>query len=166
MYLFCRSTSRASTGILNPPTPATNGPTPISTKAITKFDLLSGDDFSSPMAENSLALVPVGEPQPTTTNVSQQNNALALVDMFSESNNGPQSTFSVGQSSYSPAPQLPQPQNFHSPQQPSFYQNEGVPNVAGPQYEHSQFTQSTNQPLWNGQMPQQQQQPPTQAYGK
>ncbi|KAM7513165.1 hypothetical protein LguiB_012040 [Lonicera macranthoides] len=160
------STSR--TGILNPTTLATNGPTPISTKAITKFDLLSGDDFSSPMAENSLALVPVGEPQPTTTTVSQQNNALALVDMFSESNNGPQSTFPVGQSSYSPAPQLPQPQNFQSPQQPSFYQNEGAPNMAGgPQYEQSQFAQSTNQPVWNGQMAQQQQQPqsPSQAYG-
>lgn len=102
-----------------------------------KFDLLSGDDFNSPTAVNSLAIVPVGTPQPATP-VSQQN-ALALVDMFSLNNN------------VSPVQTYSSPQNM-PPQQPGFYQN-GNPNPA--------YSQGSN-PTWNGQLPQQ---PPSPGFG-
>jgi hypothetical protein len=149
------SSSSASNGISNnnPSTPASNGSAQNTTKAIVKFDLLSGDEFGSPMGENSLALVPVSESQPTTnTNFSPQqpnnNNALALVDMFSQPNN----TNNINNNNNSPQPTLYSPA---PPQQPSFYHNETG----------SQFSQNPNQPLWNGQVPPQQHQPNSPAFG-
>ncbi|KAL4560345.1 hypothetical protein LXL04_032495 [Taraxacum kok-saghyz] len=84
----------------------TNNGSTTTTRVDPKFDLLSGDDFNSPTAVNNLAIVPVGSPQPATP-VSQQN-ALALVDMYSLNNNvsSPVQTY----------PNTP-------PQQPGFYQN-------------------------------------------
>ncbi|KAL1833216.1 hypothetical protein ACET3Z_002867 [Daucus carota] len=130
--------------------PASNGTPSISANANTKMvDLLSGDD------DFSLALVPVGEPQ--TVPVSQQN-ALALVDMF------PQSNASTPQT-YPSTPQLQQPQNFQSSQS-SIYPNGSISSNAPPQYGQSLYAQDRN-PVWNGQIPQQQQQqqPPSPVYG-
>ncbi|KAK3028358.1 hypothetical protein RJ639_039816 [Escallonia herrerae] len=137
---------------------ATNGPSTVPAEADPKMDLLSGDDFSSPKAENSLAIVPVGEPQPTSP-VSQ--NALALVDMFSQSSST-QSHNPPGQT-YPSTPQFQQPQNFQ-PQQTPLYPNGNVPNMAVPQYEQSLYAQGTSS-AWNGQIVQQQPQPPSPGYG-
>nr|XP_016434799.1 PREDICTED: uncharacterized protein LOC107761140 isoform X2 [Nicotiana tabacum] len=137
------STSIASLGtqLLLPAPTSANGPSATPTKVDPKMDLLSGD-FGSPTAENALALVPVGEPQPA--NPSQQN-ALAILDMFSQPSTTP-STYSVGQANPS-SPQFQQQQNFHSVQ-PSLYPNGSVPGMT--------YAQGSN-PAWNGQMSQQQQ---------
>lgn len=128
----------------------TNGPP---AKVNPKFDLLSGDDFSS---ENSLAIVPMGEPESTAAPASQHN-ALALVDMLSQNNvpNG-----SAGQT-YS-SPQFQQSQNFPSHQSSLYPNTTSIPNTVPPQYDNQGSTSS-----WNGQMPQQQplQDPPLPAYG-
>ncbi|XP_051151245.1 TOM1-like protein 9 isoform X2 [Andrographis paniculata] len=50
-----------------------------------QMDLLSGDDFNS-STESSLALVPSVQPHPAIP-ISSEQNALALVDLFSENNN-------------------------------------------------------------------------------
>ena len=131
-----------------------------------KLDLLSGDDYSSPKADTSLALVPLGEQQPASP--ANQQNALVLFDMFSNGNNAPtsvntqltQPTNVAGQTSPL-APQFQQQQSFIS--QGRFYPNGSVPNVGSPQYEQSLYTQSTG-PAWNGQVAQQQQ-PPSPVYG-
>ncbi|KAE8668566.1 Detected protein of unknown function [Hibiscus syriacus] len=69
--------------LLLPAPPATNGSTPPA--ANPKMDLLSGDDFNSPKADNSLALVSLGEPQQATP--ASHENALVLFDMFSNGSN-------------------------------------------------------------------------------
>ncbi|MBA0612158.1 hypothetical protein Godav_012797 [Gossypium davidsonii] len=74
-----------STSSTNSQAPATNGSTPPA-PVNPKMDLLSGDDYNMPKADDSLALVPVGEPQQTTPASSQQM-ALVLFDMFPNSNN-------------------------------------------------------------------------------
>ncbi|KAL3500548.1 hypothetical protein ACH5RR_039641 [Cinchona calisaya] len=156
------SSSNASLGtqLLLPAPLTANGPSTTPTKANTKMDLLSGDNFSSPTAENPMAIVPVtiGEPQPVSP-VSQQN-ALALVDMFSQSNNA-QPVSSFGQS-YPTSPQIPQHQNFQTPQSP-IYPNGSTPGAALPPYEQSLYAQGSNS-AWNGAMVQQQQ-PSSPAYG-
>ncbi|XP_076943852.1 TOM1-like protein 9 [Bidens hawaiensis] len=133
----------------------TNGQATPPAKVDASFDLLSGDGFGSSSASDSLAIVPVGETQATETPVTQSN-ALALVDMFSAQ---PQ------QSSNMPAQQpqnqymsAQQPQTQYMPaQQPSLYQNGNVGNLAPPQNEAwSQYNQGNN-PVWNGNMVQQQQ---------
>nr|GEV28410.1 TOM1-like protein 9 [Tanacetum cinerariifolium] len=119
-------------------------------KATPKFDLLSGDDFSSPRPENSLAIVPMSQPESAT----QQNNALAFVDMLSQTNNVPntQANFSSSQ--------------FQQPHQSSLYPN----GTSGPpsQYEsQSPFNQGSTS-SWNGHLPQPQQplqDPPLATYG-
>lgn len=123
------------------------------------MDLLSGDDFSSPKVDNSLALVPVGGQQPSSS-VSDQN-AIVLFDMFSDSNNVPNSVNT--QSANMPGQNNPlttqaqQQQNFQSPQG-GFYPNGSLPNMGAPQY--------GNAPAWNGQITQpQQQQPVSPVYG-
>ncbi|KAG5244271.1 TOM1 protein [Salix suchowensis] len=108
------SNSQTLNQLLLPAPPATNGAT-TPAAANPKFDLLSGDDYNSPKAGTSLALVPVGEPQ-TSTPLSQ-NNELVLFDMFSD---------------------------------------------GSPRYEQSVYMQATG-PAWNGQLPQQHQQPPHQT---
>ncbi|KAL3844163.1 hypothetical protein ACJIZ3_001566 [Penstemon smallii] len=152
-----RSTSSTSLGTqLSIPAPLRTNPS----IADPKIDLLSGDDFNSPTA-NSLALVPVGEPQPASPVTSQQN-ALALVNMFSQSNNN-ESLNSIGQA-YPSSPQFQQQQNFQSPQ-PSIYTNGSVSGSIPTQHEQSQslYAQGSSS-AWNGQITQQQQ-PPSPVYG-
>lgn len=116
-----------------PATPATVNPP--------KFDLLSGDDFGSPTPENSLAIVPTGEPESTTTPPPQYNNALALVDMLSQNN------MPAGQGqTYSSSPQLQQSQNF-PPHQSLLYPNA---NTLPPQYEPQTTYNQGATSSWNG----------------
>ncbi|XP_031118833.1 TOM1-like protein 9 isoform X1 [Ipomoea triloba] len=164
------STSSASLGaqLLLPAPPSANGQSITPTKSGPKMDLLSGDDFGSPAAENSLALVPVGVVEAQPANQVPQQNALVLVDMFSETSN-PQSTYTVGQTHPSSS-QFPQQQNFQSPQQ-SFYTNGTASGTMLPQQEQSPYLQGSNA-AWNGQMtqqpqpqPQPQPQQPSPVYG-
>ncbi|XP_047154038.1 TOM1-like protein 9 [Vigna umbellata] len=159
--------SQTMNQLLLPAPPTSNGST-IPAKVDPKLDLLSGDDYNSPKADASNALVPVGE-QPPASPVSQQN-ALVLFDMFSNGNNAPTSVNS----------QLPQPANVASQSTPytpqfqqqqtvisqgGFYPNGNVPNAGSPQYEQqSLYTHGTGS-TWNGQVAQQQQQPPSPVYG-
>ncbi|XP_022750183.1 TOM1-like protein 9 [Durio zibethinus] len=141
--------------LLLPAPPATNGSTPLAA-VNPKMDLLSGDDYNSPKADNSLALVPVGEPQQTTP--ASQQNALVLFDMFSDGNNtsnsaSTQSSGWAGQTNPL-TPQIQQQQNFHA--------NGAAPNMGSPRYEHS-YAQGTG-PAWNGQLVPQQQ-PSSPVYG-
>ncbi|XP_059658013.1 TOM1-like protein 9 [Cornus florida] len=154
------STSNAGAGtqLLLPAPPATNGPAAIPTKVDVKMDLLSGDDFSSPTAENPLAIVQVGAPQPASP-MSQQN-ALVPVDMFSQSNNA--QFASPGGQAYHLTPQYQQQPNSPSPQ-PLVYQNGSVPGMMSPQYEQSVYAQGGS-PAWNGQIAHQQQ-PASPLYG-
>ncbi|KAL0311983.1 UNVERIFIED_CONTAM: TOM1-like protein 9 [Sesamum radiatum] len=154
------STSSASLGtqLLLPAPPTINGQLTTPTKADPKIDLLSGDDFNSPTA-NSLALVPVGQPQPASPVASQQN-ALALVDMFSESNNN--QPLNSTRQPHSSSVQFQQQTNFNS-QQPSLYPNGSVSGPMQPQHQQSLYSQGSAS-AWNGQMTQQQQ-PPSPVYG-
>lgn len=130
--------------MLLPAPPLASSPS-ATTKVDPKIDLLSGDAFSSPTTENVLALVPVGgEPQPASP-ISQQN-ALALVDMFSSPRNS-QSPYSAGQTHPS-SPQFRQ-QSFNS-SQPGLYPNGSVPGIT--------YAQGSNG-AWNEQISQQQQSP-------
>ncbi|PPS08596.1 hypothetical protein GOBAR_AA12076 [Gossypium barbadense] len=93
-----RSTSSTVTSspfnqLLLPAPPATNGSTP-PPAANPKMDLLSGDDFNSPKADNSLALVSLGEPQQAPP--ASQQNALVLFDMFSDGSNTSNSPYAQG----------------------------------------------------------------------
>ncbi|KAF3943170.1 hypothetical protein CMV_030242 [Castanea mollissima] len=163
-----RSTSSASAGaqplnqLLLPAPPVTNAAAP-SARVDPKMDLLSGDDYSSPKADNSLALVPVGV-QPPNTPLSQQN-ALVLFDMFTDANTpnsvNTQSANLAGQSNHLAHPIQQQP-DTQSPQG-GFYSNGSAPNVGSPQYEQSVYMQGAGS-AWNGQIPQQQQ-PPSSVYG-
>ncbi|XP_071692256.1 TOM1-like protein 9 isoform X2 [Rutidosis leptorrhynchoides] len=144
-------------------TPVTiNVPPPATPEKVNpKFDLLSGDDFSSPTPENSLAIVPMGEPESTIPSASQHN-ALALVDMLSQNNvsSGPPS----GQT-YSSPPLFQQSHNYPS-NQSLLHPNGHTPNSMPPQYE--QKTPFNPGPTsWNGQVNQQQplQDLPLPAYG-
>ncbi|KAG8381861.1 hypothetical protein BUALT_Bualt05G0016800 [Buddleja alternifolia] len=152
------SSSSLATQLSLPAPPASNGQLTTPTKADPKIDLLSGDDFNSPTA-NSLALVPMGQPQPASPVASQQN-ALALVDMFPQSNNN-QSSNSIGQA-YPSSPHSQQQMNFQSPQ-PSLYPNGSVSGPMVSQYEQSIYSQGSAS-AWNGQI-NQQQQPSSPAYG-
>ncbi|KAE8669093.1 branched-chain-amino-acid aminotransferase-like protein 3 [Hibiscus syriacus] len=153
-----RSTSRTVESspfnqLLLPAPPATNGSTPPT--ANPKMDLLSGDDFHSPKADNSLALVSLGEPQPQHATPASQQNALVLFDMFSDVGNtsnsvNTQSSGLAGQTNpLTPQIQQQQQQNFHV--------NGTAPNMVSPQYEQI-YAQGTV-PSWNGQLVQQQQPP-------
>ncbi|XP_042067913.1 TOM1-like protein 9 isoform X1 [Salvia splendens] len=133
--------------------PATNGQ--LTTTA--KVDLLSGDDFNSPAA-NSLALVPLSDPQPTSPAASQQN-ILALVDMYPPSNL--QSSNSNGQA-YSSLPHIQQQSNGQSPQ-PSLLPNGIASSLIAPQHDQSTYLQEPAF-LWNVQT-NQQQLPDSPTYG-
>lgn len=145
------SSTSLATQLSIPAPPAANGQLPTPTKADPKIDLLSGDDFSSPTA-NSLALVPVGEPQPASP-VGTQQNALALVDMFSQGNNN-QPLNSTGQA-------YPSPPQFQP--QASMYPNGNIPGPMLSQPEQSLYSQGSA-PSWNGQITAQQR-PPSPVYG-
>ncbi|KAJ4958121.1 hypothetical protein NE237_025232 [Protea cynaroides] len=146
--------------LLLPDPPALNGPGTAPARINPKMDLLSGEDYNSPNADNSLALVPVGEPQPTSP-VPQQN-VLALSDMYPQNNGSAdsfnsQTVFHGGQQMYPTSPQFSQQGPMQSPQYP-FHLNGSTPNMGLTQYEHSPY----GNPAWNGQVsegmnPQQQQ---------
>ncbi|CAN4120223.1 unnamed protein product [Withania somnifera] len=138
-----------STQLLLPAPPSANGVSTTPTKVDPMIDLLSGNDFGSATTENALALVPVGEPQPASPS---QQNALAIIDMFSQPSTTP-SVYSAGQAHPS-SPQFQQPQNFYSVH-PSLYPNGSVPGMS--------YTQGST-PASNEQMSQQQQ-PATPVYG-
>jgi hypothetical protein len=161
LICFCRSSSSAEAGsqtlnqLLLPAPSTSNGSAP-TVKVDPKFDLLSGEEYGSPKADNSLALVPVGEQQPASP-APQQNNALVLFDMFSNGNNAP--------TPVNTQPIAPQFQQQTIISQGVFYPNGSMPNVGSPRYEQSLYTQNTG-PAWNGQVvQQQQQQPPSPVYG-
>ncbi|KAK7384916.1 hypothetical protein VNO78_30619 [Psophocarpus tetragonolobus] len=151
------------------PAPPTSNGSAIPTKVDPKLDLLSGEDYNSPKADTSNALVPIGE-QPPASPASQQN-ALVLFDMFSNGDNAPSSVnnqqpqpANVAGQTGPYAPQFQQQQTVMS--QGGFYPNGNVPNAGSSQYEQSLYTQSTG-PAWNGQVAQQQpqQQQPSSVYG-
>lgn len=168
---MCRSSSGAEAGsqTLNQlmlPAPATSNGSAVPAKADPKWDLLSGDNYDSPKADTSLALVPLGEQQPATP-VSNQN-ALVLFDMLSSGDNAPTSANTqptqqpnVGGQSGPFTPQYQQQQQTFT-SQGGFYPNGNVLNAGLPQYEQSLHTQSTA-PAWNGQVAEQQQ--PASPYG-
>ncbi|XP_027904636.1 TOM1-like protein 9 isoform X2 [Vigna unguiculata] len=157
-----RSSANAETGsqslnqLLLPAPPTSNESAPPA-KVDPKVDLLSGDDYNSPKAETSLALVPLGEQPPASPSPSpmSQQNALVLFDMFSNGSNNLQPINVAGQTSPF-SPQCQQQQTFIS--QGLFYPNGGGPNVGSPRFEQSPYMQSTG-PSWNGQVAQQQQSP-------
>uniref|UniRef100_A0A1D1ZG77 TOM1-like protein 2 n=1 Tax=Anthurium amnicola TaxID=1678845 RepID=A0A1D1ZG77_9ARAE len=168
-----RSTGGASTSsqpplkqLLLPAPPSSNGTT--SAALIDPhMDLLSGEEYGTPAAENPLALVPVSEP---SADFTSDQNILALSDMFtantnsSSNQNGPLGSnpqYSAPQT-YATAPQfqlqqqgpvlsLPPPPS----QQPSLYPNGTLSNVNLPEYEqrlHVQGAQLNNMNTsWNGQ---------------
>ncbi|XP_057775924.1 TOM1-like protein 9 [Salvia miltiorrhiza] len=109
--------------------PASNGQ--LTTTA--KVDLLSGDAFNSPTAD-SLALVPSSEPQPPSPAASQQN-ILALVDMYPQSN-------------------IQSSSNGQSPQ-PSLLPNGSASSLIVPQHDQPTYAQGSAF-AWNGQTNQQQ----------
>lgn len=150
------STSNTGSGLqLVPTAPASNGTATMMTKFDRQMDLLSGDDFNSPVADNTLAIVPVGQPMPASP-VANDQNTLALIDMFSESNNNQH--VSPIERSNPATPPYQQQQNFQTQQ--SAYLNGTGPRKQGPQFEQSLYTQGANS-TWNGQMPPQPQlQPP------
>ncbi|XP_043703321.1 TOM1-like protein 9 [Telopea speciosissima] len=144
------STAEASQPLeLLPAPPALNGPATAPARIDPKMDLLSGEDYNSPTADNSLALVPVGEPQPSSP-MSQQN-MLALSDMFHQ-NNGSTISFNTqtvmqGGLMYPTSPQFSQQRPPQSPRSPSYF-NGSTPNMGFSQYEHSPY----GNPAWNDQV--------------
>ncbi|GAB2284848.1 hypothetical protein Dimus_019301 [Dionaea muscipula] len=146
-----------------PPPPAANGSTATTSKALGKIDLFRGDllgeDFNSPTSQNSLALVPVSVPQPSTPVASEQN-ALALVDLLSVGSNAPSSSNSLSafpaEQAYTILPEFKQQQQqpLQSPQ-PSSYQNGFAPSM-GSSYEQTGYPQASS-PSWNTQIVQQKQ---------
>ncbi|CAH2054480.1 unnamed protein product [Thlaspi arvense] len=114
----------------------TNGP---------KIDLLSGDDFQTANAENSLALVPLGPPQPTSP-AATPDNSIVLIDMLSDNNCESSTPTSNPHSNQ----QMVQQQHYSNGfgavhQEQSFYGGQGPPG-----------------PVWNLQISQQ---PSSPAYG-
>ncbi|CAA2959762.1 TOM1 2 [Olea europaea subsp. europaea] len=145
------STAGLATQLLLPAAPATNGPSTSQSKADQMVDLLSGNSFNSPTDANSLAVVPVGDPQ-LASPISQQN-ALVPVDMFSQSNHN-QSTNSIGQS-YPSIRLLQKPENFQPPQ---------VGSITSAMLTYERSRDSQGSPAWNGHITDQQQ-PPSTVYG-
>ncbi|CAN7032505.1 hypothetical protein BRARA_H01294 [Brassica rapa] len=142
------ATSSSGNGVLNqlalPAPPVANG------SANSKIDLLSGDD---------LALVPVGPPQPASPIASDQN-ALALIDMFSDDTSSPSiATAPTGSSAPQSSPLTPQ---LH--QQPTSQAGLQQSNGFSPQAGYSQFEQQPSygqgaSSPWNAQPAHQMQQP-------
>ncbi|KAK9699843.1 hypothetical protein RND81_08G198800 [Saponaria officinalis] len=126
-----RSASSATT-----PAPAANGSETTSTKVDPKIDLLSGDllsgdDFNTPTAQDTLALVPVSAPQPTTSPTASQQNALALFDMFNTNSTTPDPSHSQhtfhGAQGYPLAPEFQRHQNQQPAQTTPFANGMGLP---------------------------------------
>ncbi|KAK9148744.1 hypothetical protein Scep_007501 [Stephania cephalantha] len=139
------STVNQPVQLLVPVPPPSNGSVVSSASVGPKIDLLSGDDY-----DNSLALVPVGEPQPASP--VSQNNVLALSDMCSQT--------SPAADSYGPHSTYPgvQQQQMLQPIQTCIHSNASVSGMGLP---GSPFNHG-NHAAWNGQItqplsPQQQQ---------
>ncbi|KAG7540620.1 VHS domain [Arabidopsis thaliana x Arabidopsis arenosa] len=143
------ATSSSGNGVLNqlalPAPPVANG------SANSKIDLLSGDD---------LALVPVGPPQPASPVASDQN-ALALIDMFSDNTNNPSpATAPTG----NPAQSIPlNPQGHQQPNsqagEAGLQQSNGsAPQMGYSQFEQPSYGQGVSSP-WSSQPAQQPHQP-------
>ncbi|XP_010437859.1 PREDICTED: TOM1-like protein 2 isoform X2 [Camelina sativa] len=151
------ATSSSGNGVLNqlalPAPPVTNGP------ANSKIDLLSGDD---------LALVPVGPPQPASPVASDQN-ALALIDMFSDNTNNPSpATAPTGNPAPQSSPLNPQPHQQPNSQagEAGLQQSNGFsPQMGYQQFEQPSYGQGASSP-WSNQpaQPQQFQQPHQPSY--
>ncbi|XP_056699144.1 TOM1-like protein 9 isoform X2 [Spinacia oleracea] len=150
------------------PAPQANGSTTTTpSKADSKIDLLSGDllgdDFGTSPAQDSLALVPVSAPQPSSP-IPSEHNALALVDMFSmdnspESSNSQPAFAGQGQG-YPLAPELQQQHNL----QPTPFANGITTSMGMPQYEQAGYSQPGGA-SWNPQVSQPQPQPASPVYG-
>ncbi|CAM0880530.1 unnamed protein product [Alopecurus aequalis] len=132
-----------SNGSANPPKPDSG------------IDLLSWDDTPS-TAENQLALVPVTDPLADSTS---NQNALAIVDIFSQNNTAnskPLDPFGLDSSPTVPGTQPYNTQTQHPvqsqqpPQQMSLYSNGGTVNP-GTSYDQASQYNNTN-PGWNGQV--------------
>lgn len=151
------------------PTPPVNGFAPTSTQADPKIDflsgdLLSGDDFGMPSSQDGLALVPVTVPEPSSPVASQQN-ALALVDMFSSNGNtpnvsNPSPMFPAAQSLV--GPEYQQHHNLQPPQSNPYATNGMATSIGLSQYEQPGNPQAPGA-AWNAQDAQPQ--PPSSAYG-
>ncbi|CAO2816821.1 unnamed protein product [Amaranthus hypochondriacus] len=160
--------SSASSATL--PTPHVNGSAATPTKELAKIDLLSGDllgdDFGTPTAQDSLALVPVSAPQ-SSSPIASESNALALVDMFSVNNtpdsSNSQTAFSSGHEQAYPLPQELQQQHNLQPGQQMPFSNGIATSMGLPQYEQAGYMQPLGA-SWNPQVSQQQQ-PPSSVYG-
>ncbi|CAO2825927.1 unnamed protein product [Amaranthus hypochondriacus] len=144
--------------------PHANGSTATPTKELVKIDLLSGDllgdNFGTQTAQDSLALVPVSAPQPSSPIVSE-NNALALVDMFSMNNTPDSSNSQAAFSSGHPLPPELQQQHNLQPGQQTPFANGIATSMGLPQYEQAGYSQPAGA-SWNSQVSQQQ--PPSPVY--
>ncbi|MBA0568300.1 hypothetical protein Golob_005803 [Gossypium lobatum] len=111
-----------------------------------KIDLLSSDDYDSPEVDNSLAIVPFGEPQQPTP--APEQNAIVLYDMFSDGNTTYDSsrTQGFGGQTNPLTPQIQHQQNFHA--------NGTAANVGSPGYDTHGLTGQTDP--WTPQFQQQQ----------
>ncbi|MBA0839110.1 hypothetical protein Goarm_004876, partial [Gossypium armourianum] len=111
-----------------------------------KIDLLSYDDYNSPEVDNSLAIVPFGEPQQPTP--APEQNAIVLYDMFSDGNTTYDSsrTQDFGGQTNPLTPQIQYQQNFHA--------NGTAANVGSPGYDTHGLTGQTDP--WTPQFQQQQ----------
>lgn len=142
-----------------PAPPVSNGAATSAPKSDLGIDLLSWDDTPAPAtAQNSLALVPVTDPLADSTSSNQ--NALAIVDTFSQhstanSNAQPADPFGLNPSSAIPGSQpynTPTQQPFQSqqpPQQAALYPNGGAVNPGTSYDQASQFNNVSSG--WNGQ---------------
>jgi hypothetical protein len=162
--LFCNSISDQSPfeQLALPAPPVANGTAASATKADPGIDLLSWDDTPT-TAANLLALVPVAlvpVTDPLVESTSSNNNALAIVDMFSQnnttnSNTAPADPFGLNPSSTIPGSQpyntpTQQPLQSQQPQQVAPYANGVAVNPGTSSYEHaSQFNNMSSG--WNGQ---------------
>lgn len=121
-----------------PVSPVANGSSTPSAKADPLIDLLSGDDYNKPGAENPLALVPVTVP--VSLSVSDQN-VLALADMFPQNNNSNNNSLATAV-----------PDSAYSAPQPALYSN-GVPSSVSPSFEQPTYAQGAQvtppNPAWN-----------------
>jgi hypothetical protein len=158
-FLSCNSTSDQSPfeQLALPAPPVSNGAATSAPQSDLGIDLLSWDDTPA-TTQNPLALVPVTDPLADSTSSNQ--NALAIVDTFSENsttnhNAQPADPFGLNPSSAIPGSQLyntPTQQPFQSqqpPQQAALYANGGAVDP-GTSYDHaSQFKNVSSG--WNGQ---------------
>lgn len=146
--------------LLLPAPPTSNGSAKPPARVDPNMDLLSGDDYNTPPAENPLALVPVNAPL-TNLSASDQN-VLALADMFAEASNA--KTSNNPNSTFSSNPAFPEPQVFPAatPQlqhsQPGLYPNGGSQNSGTLHYQPAANGHGTqlnhNKPVWNGEVSQ------------